>query len=241
MSKRILASGADTKTNQQTSSKVDVNLTINNIPRRDTAKTQTITRTFTDDQTDSLDINVFEGVETHDPSESEPTSEEAFKQKVNLKVKPSQIRGKTVVRYATTQTTPTITAEELENNIDFQIRIRQILTEIITQEDRKLLSNLIDQTKKTIVSIEQLKEIFALALSSSSAEFYVTPDDIVITAQGNVDVGCTVCKKVIKIQPVQSIKLSTEGKLQDMQYTQRELFDSLASEYGISTSRVYIN
>jgi hypothetical protein len=171
--------------------------------------------------------------------QSPESSQETFTQKVNMKVKPSKLEGKTVTRYTATQLAPIITSEHLDNCIEFQNRLRQIITVVLGDEDRELVSQLTDASKNIIVSVSQLREILAFALSSTSEDFSVEYGNIMVNVP-EVERGCWCSKKKYAIQPVDSIKLQLDGKIQDIRYTQRELFDTLASEYRISTSKVLV-
>lgn len=170
----------DTKTNQQTASKVDCKITINN-------------RTWKAPDIELKDISDSDNnIQSRDINLSD-----------NSMNKP--LRGENEVpsaeRYSLLAKTKPILREDLINNHEFKDTIIEIYKEILSKNDKELLANLLDLSGKIIISSDQLVELVAVAMNLKKT-------DIHLKLQENILSSC--CKvKVIPFKNVLSITAGT--------------------------------
>ena len=241
MSKRLIEFNCgDPKSNQQTASKVDCQITINNSqisPRGDKSKRQS-----------TRDVKIVNGVEVFDSDVTEDVEDvesqtsvtekssynEEFNTKVSVPVK-SMKRSlpSSTERFVMVSRQPIVTAEEIEHNIEFHKKRADILTNALCMDDKKLSANLIDRSGKVIISAQELCELIAIMLSSE--ELQVNPSDISLTLQEEIISSCL----KVHISPfkrVSSIKINN----QDFHNVQNEAYNTLTDTYKISVDTVYV-
>lgn len=181
----------DTKTNQQTSSKVDCKITINN-------------KTWK-----APDIEL-ENVSESECSES------------NVKTRDIKLNDE---RYSLLAKTKPILREDLINNHDFKDTIIEIYKNILSKNDKQLLSNLLDLSGKIIISSDQLVELVAVAMNLKKS-------DIKLKLQENIIATC--CKA--KVFPFKNVLSITAGTI-DLKLHQYEVY-SVINDY-VSVDIVY--
>ena len=241
MTKRLIEFNCgDPKSNQQTASRVDCQITINNsqISEKDKRKKQT-----------SRDIKVINDVEVFDSELSSDvetartetttktktkTTEDEFNTRVNIPVK-AKVRStpSSTERFVMVSRQPIVTAEEIENNVEFHKKRAEILTHTLCMDDKKLLANLIDITGKIIISGQEFCELVALMLSSD--EIQVNPSDINLTLQEEYISSCLKVQ-VSPFKKIASIKINN----QDFHNVQNEAYNTLTDTYKISVDAVYV-
>lgn len=178
----------DTKTNQQTSSKVDCKITINN-------------KTWK-----------APDIELENVSESES----------NVKTRDIKLNDE---RYSLLAKTKPILREDLINNHDFKDTIIEIYKNILSKNDKQLLSNLLDLSGKIIISSNQLVELVAVAMNLKKS-------DIKLKLQENIIATC--CK--VKVFPFKNVLSITAGTI-DLKLHQYEVY-SVINDY-VSVDIVY--
>lgn len=220
MTKRLIEFNVgDPKSNQQTASRVDCVITINNAERDNaSASTQASTQASTPTPTLTREI------------ESEPDI--YFDPRVNISLTPKSRAipaSSTAERFIVVSRQPTVTAEEIENNIEFIKKLNTILTNTLTNDNRKLVANMIDTTGKVILSGQDLCELIALMLSVESSQINITYSEPPIIS------SCTKIK-IIPFKEILNIKIDN----QDFRSVQNEAYNILTDTYKISLSTVYI-
>ena len=239
MSKRLIEFNCgDPKSNQQTASKVDCQITINNsqISRKDPDKKRK------QSQTSQRDISISNsGIEIFDSDvidDAETTQvnveQEEFNTKVNIPVKP-KVRSipSSTERFVMVSRQPIVTSEEIENNLEFHKRRAEILTSALCLDDKKLLVNLLDKSGKVIISGQEFCELVALMLSNEQNQ--LNPSDVNLTLQ---ETYLTSCLKV-EVSPFKKV-VSIKINNQDFHNAQNEAYNMLTDTYKISTDTVYV-
>jgi hypothetical protein len=255
MSKRLIEFNCgDPKSNQQTASKVDCQITINNSQvsnERDEkdGKDGKDGKGKYKKQT-KRDIRIIDGVEvfefeevsdietalTEDKLEvgASTNSTEEFNSRVVVPIKTKhRSTPPSTERFVMVSKQPIVTAEEIENNIEFHRRHSEILTHTLCMDDKKLLANLIDTTGKVIISAQDLCELIALVLSDD--EFTIRPSDVNLTLQEEY---ISTCLKV-QVSPFKKI-ISIKINKQDFHNVQNEAYNALTDIYKISMDTVYV-
>lgn len=192
----------DTKTNQQTSSKVDCKITINN-------------KTWK-----APDIEL-ENVSESECSERIKDPEE-LRSESNVKTRDIKLNDE---RYSLLAKTKPILREDLINNHDFKDTIIEIYKNILSKNDKQLLSNLLDLSGKIIISSNQLVELVAVAMNLKKS-------DIKLKLQENIIATC--CK--VKVFPFKNVLSITAGTI-DLKLHQYEVY-SVINDY-VSVDIVY--
>lgn len=145
----------DTKTNQQTASKVDCKITINN-------------RTWK-----------APDIELQDISES-TENDKSFKTR-DIKLSDNAINNSSE-RYTLLARTKPILREDLINNHDFKDKIIEIYKEILSKNDKQLLINLLDLSGKIIISGDQLVELVAVAMNLNKTDIHLKLQENILSS-----------------------------------------------------------
>ena len=246
MSKRVIEFNCgDPKSNQQTASKVDCQITINNTNSNPNASTETQRRKS---KNVSRDIKLTGGVEVFNSEDtltddidaqsttdrSSVMSDKDFETKVNV---PVNVRKRSLPtsaeRFVMVSRQPIITTEEIENNIEFHKKRAEVLTNALCMDDKKLLANLIDNTGKVIISAQEFCELVSIMLSND--DYQVNASDIAITFQEELITSCFKVH-VTPYKRITAIKINN----QDFHNVQNEAYNALSDKYRISVEQVYV-
>lgn len=246
MSKRVIEFNCgDPKSNQQTASKVDCQITINNTNSNPNASTETQRRKS---KNVSRDIKLTGGIEVFNSEDnltddidaqsttdrSSVMSDKDFETKVNV---PVNVRKRSLPtsaeRFVMVSRQPIITTEEIENNIEFHKKRAEILTNALCMDDKKLLANLIDNTGKVIISAQEFCELVSIMLSND--DYQVNASDIAITFQEELITSCFKVH-VTPYKRITAIKINN----QDFHNVQNEAYNALSDKYKISVEQVYV-
>ena len=111
-----------------------------------------------------------------------------------------------------------------DSNLNFQLTRARILTKLLTEEDKKLIANLIDQSKKVILHLDDLKALIAAMKD-------ITPDRVNISVCETILTSC--CKA--RVLPFKSI---TSINITDSEFTPADKI-TLTCIYHISLNTVY--
>lgn len=240
MSKRVIEFNCgDPKSNQQTASKVDCQITINNTQNGTKDKAQLQPKQV-------RNIKITDGVEVFNSETSESNEREGlssienvmssteFNTRVNVPVK-AKVRAipTSTERFVMVSKQPIVTTEEIENNVDFHRKLIKIFTETLCMDDKKLLANLIDTSGKIIVSGRDFCELIALILSTE--DHRVNPSDINLTLQEEYITSCL----HVQVSPFKHI-ISIKIDNQDFYTVQNEAYNALSDIYKISMNTVYV-
>lgn len=230
MSRLIEFNVGDPKNNQQTASKVDCKIIINNenVPRKNNAND---------------DFGV--GVETFEADDTEPksrnvnivnSSENSTMSKLNIPVKCTHRSvPSSVSRYVMVSRQPVVTAEEIDNNIEFHKKLNDILIRRVTEKVnfKHLISELLDNNERIILKGADLCALISVLLSND--EFQVLDTDINITYHTDTFVSCF--KSVeLPFKTIDSIKINN----QDFKSVQNEAYNVLTDVYKISLNHFIV-
>lgn len=247
MTKRLIEFNCgDPKSNQQTASKVDCQITINNNQTHEDKKAPEIPEKQTPERrkSTSRNIKITDGIEVFESESSENRGEELasienissceFNTRVNVPVK-AKVRSipTSTERFVMVSRQPIVTTEEIENNVEFQKKLIEILTKTLCMDDKRLLANLIDTSGKIIVSGQDFCELVALMLSTE--DYQVRPSDINLTLQEEYISTCLKVQ-VSPFKAITSIKINN----QDFYNVQNEAYNALSDIYKISLRTVYV-
>lgn len=238
MSRLIEFNVGDPKSNQQTASKIDCSITINNVSDK-YYRNEEDEVTFTPKTNDGAVVKTrgveINGIETFEESTTTP-----IEVKTNVKNNSNDSitvstkgKQKSQSRYVVTSRQTVVTSDEIDVNIDFIKKLLKILTDMLINDDKKLLSNVLDQTNKIILTGSDLCELISTLLSTSNV---IKPTDVCLTYKDNIINSCF-RTKIIPFKDITSIKINN----QDFQTVQNEAYNVLTDVYNISLNRVYIN
>lgn len=142
----------DTKTNQQTASKVDCKITINN-------------RTWKAPDIELKDISDSDNnIQSRD---------------INLS---DNSMNNSAERYSLLAKTKPILREDLINNHEFKDTIIEIYKEILSKNDKELLANLLDLSGKIIISSDQLVELVAVAMNLKKTDIHLKLQENILSS-----------------------------------------------------------
>lgn len=266
MSRRLIEFNVgDTKSNQQTASKLDCTITINNNNEQiETPETKArvksgniqnqgfeskeckVSAPLRSIEHESLhEEELKAGLENSKLTLNRPDSLDfdaepptcvdiTFNPKVNVAVN-AKTRSvpSSAERFIVVSRQPVITAEEIDNNIEFIKKLNSILTSTLIDDNKKLLANILDDTGKIILSGQDLCELISVMLSTDEME--ITPSQINISYQENIISSCL----KIKISPFKGI-INIKVDNQDFHNVQNEAYNVLTDKYKISLTSVYV-
>lgn len=255
MSRRLIEFNVgDTKSNQQTASKLDCTITINNnneqietseSKARNKNKAETTTRKESTGEAHAAGRSPskarsieHESLHVADPPLSDSSDfDVTFNPKVNVAVNTKTRSVPSVPssaeRYIVVSRQPVITAEEIDNNVEFIKKLNSILTSTLVDDNKMLLANILDDTGKIILSGQNLCELISVMLSTDEME--ITPSQIVISYQENIISSCL----KVKISPFKGI-INIKVDNQDFHNVQNEAYNVLTDKYKISLTSVYV-
>lgn len=242
MSKKVIEfTVGDPKSNQQTASKLDCQIIVNNSNggEQHSKLTKSTKSTSNRDISITDDVQVFEGSENQTDSDVRPCphceheAEDVKSLKVNVAVnRQTENLQSSASRFYVTSRNPAVLKEEIMQSIPVKDELIKILTTMLCVKDNELLANLLDRSGKIILNAEDFANLLALILSSSGQE--VKPSDIKINYR---DEYITSCLKV-RVSPFKAIISITAGE-QDLKIHQFEAYSVLTNVFNISADTVY--
>lgn len=245
MSRLIEFNVGDPKNNQQTASKVDCKIIINNenVPRRQTEDSH---RKNNANDDIGVGVETFEtnedvtarSLETHEKQSTSKNSKVLSEAKPKLSV-PVKCTHRSVPssvsRYVMVSRQPVVTAEEIDNNIEFHKKLNDILIRRVTEKVnfKQMLSELLDNNERIILKGADLCALISVLLSND--EFQVLDTDINITYHTDTFVSCF--KSVeLPFKTIDSIKINN----QDFKSVQNEAYNVLTDVYKISLNHFIV-
>ena len=226
----------DPKSNQQTASKLDCQIIVNNSNGTVQTKKNKSSSPMRDVSITD-DVQVFKGSsEVDEISEVESNSsdlEEAksLKVKVPLNRSVEKIQA-SASRFYVTSRNPAVLREEILQSIPVKDELIKIFSKILCQNDKELIANILDRSGKIIINAEDFANLLAAMLSSSGQE--VKPTDIKINYKEEY---ITSCLKV-RISPFKSVISITAGE-QDLKIHQFEAYNVLTNDFNVSADTIY--
>ena len=137
-------------------------------------------------------------------------------------------------RYVITSRIPTVTYEEIAQSLVVRSKILEIFREILTENDKQLITNIFDSSKKVIITKDQLIELLVTVLSMNSGGVEVSSDDITIKYSEDI---LSTCLK-ISVSPFKNI-VSIKVFEQEPAQVQPDIYTALASTFKISLETFY--
>ena len=138
----------------------------------------------------------------------------------------------TQTRYFVTSRLPVLTQEEIVNSLVVHNKINDILKEILIDNDRQLICNILDTSKKIILTHSQLVDLLATVLSISGMT--VTKEDIKIKFSEDI---ISQCLKT-SVSPFKNI-ISIKAFEQELGQVQPDVYSALSSIFKISLEIFY--
>lgn len=138
-------------------------------------------------------------------------------------------------RYVVTSRIPVITQEEILSSISVHDLINEIFREILVDNDKQLITNILDQSKKIILTQDQLKRVLIGVLSINSSGIVVTSDDIRIKYSEDIVSSCL----KTSVSPFKNI-ISIKVFEQELGQVQSEVYSTLSSHFRISLETFYM-
>ena len=139
-----------------------------------------------------------------------------------------------VNRFVITSRIPVITTEEILTSITVHDLINEIFREILVDNDKQLITNILDQSKKIILTQDQLLRVLMCVLSINSAGTVVTKDDIKIKYSEDILSSCL----KTSVSPFKNI-ISIKVFEQELGQVQSEVYTTLSSRFKISLETFY--
>lgn len=232
MSKKVIEfSVGDPKSNQQTASKLDCQIIVNN----NTERSKSGTRSEVVD-----DVQIYEsssegvGIEaSQDVHHKGPQRPKEDVLKVNVPVKRSvDVKPDSANRFYVTSRNPAVMKEEIFCNDAVKDERIRILMNIVCNDDKHLLANLLDRSGKVILSANDFASLVAIMLSSGGNE--ISTADVKLSYRDEYITSCL----SVKLSPYKSITNIIIGD-QDMRIHQYEAYNVLVNDFGISGELVY--
>jgi hypothetical protein len=138
----------------------------------------------------------------------------------------------TTEQFLVVSSQPTVTAIEIEENIEFHKKRADILTHILCNDNVKLIANLIDASGKVILSQQDFCELVAVMLSTN--EHTYEPSQIRLELREEVISSCLKVQ-ISPFKAIRGIKIDNH----DFSIVHNEAFNVLKNVYQISTEMVY--
>ena len=113
-------------------------------------------------------------------------------------------------------------------------KIIDIFGEILTENDKQLITNILDTSKKIILTKDQLFDLLVTVLSINSGGVAVTSNDITIKYSKDI---LSACLK-ISVSPFKNI-VSIKVFEQELGQGQPDIYSALASTFKISLETFY--
>ena len=161
-------------------------------------------------------------------------SPEGTQTKVTYKVESSdiEVNNQPVNRYAVMSKIPVLTNDEIMNSIEVHLKVNDILKEILINNDKQLICNILDTSKKIILSQNQLLDLLLTVLKCADAS--ITKDSIRIKYSEDILSSCLKSS----ISPFKNI-VSIKVLEQELSQTQPEIYAVLSGTMKISLDTFY--
>ena len=227
-SKTIEFSVGDSKSNQQTASKVDCSIIINNHNRK---------------ASKSDDSSLCEIVENTEESPSQKTQPDIRARNVNktsgLQINVPLAQSRLVEqqhyanRYLVTSRVASILREEILQSHEVKNKLLEIFQTMLINNNKQLLANILDQSNHIILDGNSLAELIITILNLGGENAFET-SDVKITYNENVLSSCF----KIQISPFKRILKIMIGD-QDLELHQHEVYTTIINDFKISLDTVY--
>lgn len=227
-SKTIEFSVGDSKSNQQTASKVDCSIVINNHNRKDSK---------------SDDSSLCEIVENAEESPLQNTQPDIHARNVNktsgLQINVPLAQSRLVEqqhyanRYLVTSRVASILREEILQSHEVKNKLLEIFQTMLINNNKQLLANILDQSNHIILDGNSLAELIITILNLGGENAFET-SDVKITYNENVLSSCF----KIQISPFKRILKIMVGD-QDLELHQHEVYTTIINDFKVSLDTVY--
>lgn len=227
-SKTIEFSVGDSKSNQQTASKVDCSIVINNHNRKDSK---------------SDDSSLCEIVENAEESPLQNTQPDIRARNVDktsgLQINVPLAQSRLVEqqhyanRYLVTSRVASILREEILQSHEVKNKLLEIFQTMLINNNKQLLANILDQSNHIILDGNSLAELIITILNLGGENAFET-SDVKITYNENVLSSCF----KIQISPFKRILKIMVGD-QDLELHQHEVYTTIINDFKVSLDTVY--
>ena len=227
-SKTIEFSVGDSKSNQQTASKVDCSIVINNHNRKESKND---------------DSSLCEIVENVEESSLQNQSETYASRNVNktsgLQINVPLAQSRLVEqqhyanRYLVTSRVASILREEILQSHEVKNKLLEIFQTMLINNNKQLLANILDQSNHIILDGNSLAELIITILNLGGENAFET-SDVKITYNENVLSSCF----KIQISPFKRILKIMVGD-QDLELHQHEVYTTIINDFKVSLDTVY--
>lgn len=230
-SKTIEFSVGDSKSNQQTASKVDCSIVINNHNRKESKNDDSSLCEIVENVEESSLQNQSE---THASRNVNKTSE-ITKLQVNVPLAQSRMveQQHYANRYLVTSRVASILREEILQSHEVKDKLLEIFQTMLVNNNKQLLANILDQSNHIILDGTSLAELIITILNLGGENSFET-SDVKITYNENV---LSTCFK-IQISPFKRILKIMVGD-QDLELHQHEVYTTIINDFKVSLDTVY--
>lgn len=230
-SKTIEFSVGDSKSNQQTASKVDCSIVINNHNRKESKNDDSSLCEIVENVEESSLQNQSE---THASRNVNKTSEITNLQ-VNVPLAQSRMveQQHYANRYLVTSRVASILREEILQSHEVKDKLLEIFQTMLVNNNKQLLANILDQSNHIILDGTSLAELIITILNLGGENSFET-SDVKITYNENV---LSTCFK-IQISPFKRILKIMVGD-QDLELHQHEVYTTIINDFKVSLDTVY--
>jgi len=114
-------------------------------------------------------------------------------------------------------------------NPEFTIQFNKMVVHLLTMNDYKLLGNIIDQSKRILFTVEELKYVISLFLGCPVG-------DVSVNLMPLEPAGGCFCKAVTMFQGVENIKI----KSRDFKMMYNGAYNTLKDDYHVCMDRILL-
>lgn len=143
-----------------------------------------------------------------------------------------EVKYPSVNRYVMTSKIPVLSYDEIMNSIDVHLIVNNILQEILINNDKQLICNILDTSKKIILTQDQLLNLLLTVLKCTGEE--ITKDNIRIKYSEDI---LSHCLKT-SISPFKNI-ISIKVFEQELSQTQPDIYSVISGTMRISLDTFY--
>lgn len=227
-SKTIEFSVGDSKSNQQTASKVDCSIVINNHNRKDSKSDDSSLCEIVENAEESLLQNTQPDIRARNVNK---TSE----LQINVPLAQSRLveQQHYANRYLVTSRVASILREEILQSHEVKNKLLEIFQTMLINNNKQLLANILDQSNHIILDGNSLAELIITILNLGGENAFET-SDVKITYNENVLSSCF----KIQISPFKRILKIMVGD-QDLELHQHEVYTTIINDFKVSLDTVY--
>ena len=234
-SKTIEFSVGDSKSNQQTASKVDCSIIINNHNRKESKSDDSSLCEIVENVEESKSPSQNTQPETHASRNISSNINKTSGLQINVPLAQSRLveQQHYANRYLVTSRVASILREEILQSHEVKNKLLEIFQTMLINNNKQLLANILDQSNHIILDGNSLAELIITILNLGGENAFET-SDVKITYNENVLSSCF----KIQISPFKRILKIMVGD-QDLELHQHEVYTTIINDFKISLDTVY--